>query len=211
MMRYVMPIILIGISVAVFFVFTNPFYNDVSQLRDQVASYNGALSNSKALENERDQLTKKKNSMKPENLTKLQKLLPENIDNIRLILEIEQIASPYNMVLKDIKYDANTDTKDTTAKVTTSTPVAKQGGASSTSSSSKDYGVWNLSFSTTGSYANFLNFTRDLETNLRIVDVSSISFSSNASTSGGVNVSASSPSLETYTYNFQIKTYWLKN
>ena len=49
-----MPIILIGISVTVFFVFSNPFYKDVNELRGQVESYDQALSNSKALENERD-------------------------------------------------------------------------------------------------------------------------------------------------------------
>lgn len=71
-----------------------------------MASYNEALNNSKALEAERDKLTQKYNSFDPENLSKLQKLLPDNVDNIRLILEIEKIASPYGMVLKNVKYDA---------------------------------------------------------------------------------------------------------
>lgn len=198
MMRFIMPIILIGISVAVFMVFTNPIYTDISSLRVESTAYNEALGNSKTLENERDKLTAKYNAINPNNLAKLQKLLPENIDNIRLILEIEQIALPYGMVLRDVKYN-------TTAEAAAiPTPGTVQGGGVA-AQVNKDYGVWDLGFSTVGTYNNFLNFTKDLENNLRIVDVSSIAFSSNIANAQ----SATAP--ETYKYDFRIKTYWLKN
>ena len=198
MMRFIMPVVLIGLSMIVFFVFTNPIYNDISLLRTQVVSYDEALNNSKMLENERDKLTAKYNSINPDNLIKLQKFLPENIDNIRLILEIEQIASPYNMVLRDVKYNTITN-KDTTSE--TVNGIVQGGGIQS---AHKDYGVWDLEFSTMSTYNNFLNFTRNLESNLRIVDISSIQFSSDSDTKF-----SSSP--EVYKYNFKIKTYWLKN
>ena len=206
MMRFIMPIILIGISITVFFVFTDPMYGDVSTLRARVASYNEALENSKALENERDKLTAKYNSIDPENLVKLQKLLPENIDNIRLILEIGQVASPYGMVLKDVKYNTTTE-KDKAKNPNTVAPEGIQGAVAQ--SSNKDYGVWDLEFSTTGTYTNFLNFTKDLENNLRIVDISSIEFSSATDTSVKPGT-PNTPSNEVYKYNFKIKTYWLK-
>jgi Tfp pilus assembly protein PilO len=202
-MRFVMPVILIGIGVAVFFVFSDPLYRDVSQLRTQVSSYDEALNNSKALENERDKLTAKYNSINPDNLTKLQKFLPENIDNIRLILEIEQIASPYSMTLKDVKYSA-AGAKD--PKDSASSAGIGQGNGT-VQAIPKDYGIWDLEFSTAGTYSNFLNFTKDLESNLRIVDISSIEFSSNA----GALSSPTLSSTEIYKYNFKIKTYWLKN
>ncbi len=204
MMRFIMPIILITISITLFFVFANPIYNEISVLRGEVASYNEALDNSKALENERDKLTAKYNAINPENLTKIAKLLPENVDNIRLILEIEQIALPYGMVLKDVKYDT-TDTG-----VATTGSAAIQGGGA-TKTSPKDYGIFDLSFSTTGTYNNFINFTKDLENNLRIVDMSSIIFSSNNIVSASSNPSSKTVSTEVYKYDFKIKTYWLKN
>src|SRR3989344_3283413 len=197
MMRFVMPVILIGIGLAVFFVFTNPIYSDIGLLRITMASYNEALNNSKALENERDKLTAKYNSIDPDNLEKIKKLLPENIDNIRLILEIEQIAAPYGMVLKDVKYSTTGD-KENGKNAPLPTGAVQGGGV--VSSTRKDYGVWDLEFSTTGTYNNFLNFTRDLERNLRIVDVSSIQFSS--------EVASNSTLPESYSYSFKIKTYW---
>lgn len=199
-MRFILPIVLIGIAVAVFFSFTGPIYNGISGLKSQSTSYNEALANSKALENERDKLTAKYNAIDPSNLIRIQKLLPENVDNIRLILEIEQIASPYGMVLKDVKYNA-TDTD-----AANSIGMAVQGGTVA-KPVVKDYGIFDLEFSISGSYDNFIKFTRDLESNLRIVDISSISFSSEVTP--GVGGAAISP--EIYKYDFKIRTYWLKN
>lgn len=194
MFKYFLPVSLIGVAVAGFFIFTDPFYADVLSNKDQIASYNEALDNSKALEAQRDKLTQKYNSFSTDDLSKLQKLLPDNVDNIRLILEIEKIAAPYGMVLKDVKYD------------TTSTTAGAQPAKTTViSSSNKDYGAWNLEFSTQGTYNNFISFLKDLESNLRIVDISSIQFSSNASS--GLNPSTSN----SYKYDFKIRTYWLKN
>lgn len=204
MFKFILPVSLIGVVVSGFFVFTKPLYENITSQKEQIASYNEALDNSKALEAERDKLTQKYNSFNPDDLSKLQKLLPNNVDNIRLILEIEKIASPYGMVLKDVKYD-------TTAKDTSITEVDGEAamlaatGRGGADLSYKDYGVWNLEFSTQGTYINFINFIKDLENNLRIVDMSSIQFSSSAKI--GLN-----PSLpEAYKYVFRIKTYWLKN
>jgi len=199
MFRFAFPIILIGIAIAGFFMFANPFYKDISSLSAQAVSYNEALDNSKSLEAERDKLTQKYNSISLDDLTKLQKFLPDNVNNIRLILEIEKIASPYGMVLKDVKYDT------TSIKETASQTKAVQGGV--TAKTNSDFGTWNLEFSTQGTFPNFLNFVKDLESNLRIVDISSIEFSSTATTGTGANASPSN----SYKYAFKIKTYWLKD
>jgi hypothetical protein len=197
MFRFATPIIFLGLAIAGFFTFTSPLYNGtngITDLRAQVAARNEALDNSKALENEKEKLTAKENSIAPDDLDKLEKLLPDNVDNIRLILEIEKIASPYGMELQDVKYSTTSTTPATTG--------ALQGGAVPVSN--KDYGTWDLEFSTQATYTNFLNFTKDLQSNLRLVDISSIQFSSDTGTGQGV-------SSDSYKYSFKIKTYWLKN
>jgi Tfp pilus assembly protein PilO len=197
-MRFILPVILILIAIGLFFVFTNPIFNEIRVLQAEAYSYDEALGNSKMLENERDKLAAKYNSISTENLSKLKKFLPENVDNIRLILEIEQIAAPYGMTLKDVKYNTGGE------EAQTNTRAVFPGAGSQ---ENKEYGVFDLEFSTSGSYGNFINFTRDLESNLRIVDISSIVFSSDVMTvAGGKSV----PS-DNYTYNFKIKTYWLKD
>lgn len=205
-MRFIIPIILIGISVTLFLTVASPFYNNISQLRTQESSYNDAISNANELVRDRDALTKQDNAISEDDKAKLKKLLPENVDNIRLILEIEKIALPYGMTLKNIQYSVID-----TAKNTAGTAVAPIQGGGAVQDMQKDYGVWDLQFSTTGSYSNFLNFLKDLESNLRIVDISAIQFSSDANSAVAANGAPVVPSVESYKYDFKIKTYWLKN
>jgi len=127
------------------------------------------------------------------------------VNNVRLILEIEQIATPYNMTLSNIQYDTTDNASLSTNGVARATPVV-QGGTTPTASQ-QDYVTFNLEFSTSGTYDNFISFTKDLESNLRIVDISSISFSSDSSI--GTAIKAGSPDI--YSYDFKIKTYWLKS
>lgn len=194
MLRLIAPLILIGGAIVGFFALVSPLYKDITTLKQEVAAYNQALDNSKALENERDKLTKKYNSIDPANLEKLEKMLPNSVDNIRLILEIEKIAAPYGMILKEVKYDTSG------ADENNDTNIVQAGEA--VQIYSKNYGSWDLAFSTEGTYVNFLNFIKDLEKNLRIVDIASIQFSS---TDNALTKS------DAYKYGFKIKTYWLKN
>jgi len=193
MKNNIIPVILIGIVITGFFAFIKPTYDQTTVINTRLASYDEALSNAKNLKNERDKLTKIYNSIDPKDLEKLRVLLPDNVDNIRLILEIEGIAKPYGMTLKDVKYDAAPDTKSAT---TNGAQAVKQSG----------YGTWNLAFSTEASYTNFVSFLKDLESNLRIIDIESIDFSPSAVTAG-----ANQTPSNNYKYNIKFKTYWLKN
>lgn len=194
-MKFLLPIFLIILAIGGFVMFVSPQYEKVKTLRQEVSAYDNALNNSKALESERDKLVTKYNAIDQGNLDKISKMLPDSIDNIRLILEIEKIASPYGMTLKDVKYE------DTKKEEEDTTPLA---GADN-EAINEDYGIWNLEFSTEGNYNNFIKFTKDMEKNLRLVDISSIGFSA----SDNLN-SKSSSSNDVYKYNFKIKTYWLK-
>ncbi len=196
MFRLILPVILIGGAIAGFLMIVSPTYKEVQLLKMQANSYNQALDNSKTLENERDKLMSKYKTIDKTNLSKLQKLLPDNVDNIRLILEIEDLAKPYGMVLKDVKYNTTPTEQPTKGK-------AVQGGTPG-KLENKNYGDWDLEFSVEGPYPKFLNFISELENNLRIVDVVSIQFSSDVASNRG-------PSSENYKYSFKIKTYWLKN
>ena len=198
MIKFLPPIIFVVLAIAGFVLFVGPTYSQILELKTQVASYGEALDNAKTLEKERDRLTAKYNSVDPENLKRLEKLLPDSVDNIRLILEIEKVALAYGMVLKDVKYDIvrKKDSVEGTDAVPAGENMALQ---------SKDYGTWDLSFSVQGTYSNFVSFLKDLEKNLRIVDISSIQFASDAGSGANPNFA------EVYRYALKIKTYWLKN
>jgi Tfp pilus assembly protein PilO len=193
-MKNIIPIILIAVSIGTFFLFVNPTYQQVQALQKQQTAYDTALGNSKKLQAVRDQLVAKYNGLPKENLDRLQKFLPDNVDNIRLIIEIQQIAAKYGMNLKDVKFE----------------PVKKDDAAAAgaivsdaqTLENQKPYGTFNLELSTEGTYANFLLFLKDMEHSLRLVDLDGISFTADKTGTGLAG---------NYKFDIKVKTYWLKN
>jgi Tfp pilus assembly protein PilO len=192
-MRFLIPTILLILSVASFVVFTNPAYEEVKTLKAQAAQYDTALTNSRKLQEQRDALGVKYRSISPDELARLSKLLPDNADNIRLIIDIQQMAQSYGMTLAAIKFDAG----QTTAAASASGPLSS---ATSTdvAAASRDYGAFDLAFSTTATYENFLKFLKDIESSLRLTDIQSIDFS------------AGDPAKGTTTFTVKLRTYWLK-
>jgi len=104
-MKLLLPISFIIISGVLFFAFVNPLYNDVSQLRTDMATYNTALDNSTQLQKTRDDLIAKYNNITEDDKDRLEHFLPNTVNNIKFILEIEQLANLHNMPLTDIKFD----------------------------------------------------------------------------------------------------------
>jgi Tfp pilus assembly protein PilO len=164
-MSIIVPIILALASIGLFFGYIDPTYTKIKEARVEKADYTRALDNSEQLRAERDKLLSKFNGMSQADLDRLEKLLPNDIDNIRLVIDIDEMARTYGMRIRNFKADA-ADKSDKIGRDATS------------------YGTLTLSFSTTASYQTFLAFMRDLERSLRILDVTAISFSAPESGSG---------------------------
>lgn len=149
----------------------------IVDLKNELAKYQNIANSSNQIVAARNDLIAKKNKITDTDQARLSKLLPSNIDNIRLIIEINKIAQKRNLVLKNISV----------GDVKTSNSIGQDTSA---------YGVLSMKFSVNSSYDNFLNFLSDLETNLRLLDITDISFNS---TDTGF-----------YDFNVSFNTYWLK-
>jgi len=187
-MNLITPIILIIISLGIFFGYVDPSYrNDninngtksIKSLQIEDGQYQAALNNTTEIRKKRDALVTKMGNINPADLTKLQELLPDNIDNIKLVIAMNQIAQNHTLTLKNIKLD-------TTAGI----------DQSKLGQDTAKYGTVSLSFVVNSSYANFQNFLTDLEKSLRLVEVTDLTVTGN----------------DTGLYDFSVglKTYWLK-
>lgn len=200
MMRFIVPLIMLAVSVGLFFTYTSKTYTDIQDLRIKQAEYSDALTNAAELQAVRNQLVEKYNLFDTETLAELKKLLPDNVDNIKLILEINDVAVKYGMSLKNVKFQSNSSASPTSIEESNARLAEKK----------KAYSAFNVEFSTEGTYSNFVLFIADLEKSLRIVDVNSIAFSSpeiQQTALGGVNPSKP---RDSYKYDFSVATYWLK-
>lgn len=173
-------------SIGVFVTVVNPRYQGVKKMRTEVASYGARLDTAQKLKLSREELIARYNSIPKADLDNLKILLPESVDNIRLIIQLDSLATKNGLSsLRNVQYDTSkTETKDA--------PSAVQ----------KPYGEFTMSFETTGQYKNFLSFISDLEQNLRLVDVSTVTFNQAGAADRGLS--------DSIKYSVTLKTYWLK-
>lgn len=196
-MRNIFPIIFIVIAITAGVLFVGPMFADVSKLRNDVSAYDTALAHSTELQKVRDTLLESYNAIPKDDKERLIKFMPNTVDNIQLILEIQQVASLHGMSLKNIAFEAPKPTTTDQNVDPNSDPNAQ-----------KPYGVFNLEFKTDANYVNFLAFLKDLELNLRLIDVKSISFTVPDKKMSMQNQD-NDPSI--YTYDVKLQTYWLKH
>ena len=172
-MNFITPIILIIISIGTFFMYIDPNYRgqnlsgdnrSVQSLQAEEGEYQAALNNTTAIRAKRDALITKRSNIDPNNLSRLEQLLPDNIDNIKLVIDMNQIAKNHTLTVKNIKLDTNVKANP------------NQLGADQSK-----YGTVGLSFTVSSSYDNFQSFLADLEKSLRLVEVTSLAVSSNDS------------------------------
>lgn len=131
---------------------------EISELGLKKDSLNASLSESKNLFTIFEEKRTKYNNFTDEERSTINKLLPDSIDNVTLVIDIDDIASKYSMKIR------NLDLK---------TERAGEGEASNNA-----YGVATLRFAVSAPYERFSSFLNDLEDSLRIMDISSLSFNS---------------------------------
>jgi hypothetical protein len=182
MMRLFIPFILVVAGITLFVMYTNPAYQGVKGLQAQAASYDEALKSAQKLRETRDSLLAKQNSFPQEDLTRLQRILPDNVDNIRFIIDINNIAARHSLALGNVNLGEG---------------GAIEAGQAADAATGDPVGSVNVGFSvTTANYDNFLAFLQDLEHSLRLVDVKTLSFTA---------AEANAP----VTYTLLVSTYWL--
>ena len=180
-------------SAAIFFGYINPTYRGVTgktdykersvfELKEEWKKYDAAITKTREIETKRTGLLERYNAIALEDRERLEKLLPDHIDSVRLIIDINNIASQYGMTLKNI----------------TLSESGNNGGSAGENSigpsENQSEGV-GLKFGILGSYENFRTFLADLEQSLRLVDVKTITFTASESAN--------------YDYTVTIQTYKL--
>lgn len=185
-MKKYLPLILIILSVAIFFLFIDPQYEKMQELNKQKEDNDTMLQLAEDLQRKRDLLHDAYNDISVDERRELEKLLPDTVDNVRLILDINNIAEEYGISIQNI--DVTRDAVD-----------KKSGDAKNVSSSidrTGDVGTIKLGFTVNATYEVFINFMKDLEEALRVVDIRSL----NVRTAQGPFMS----------YEVILDTYWLR-
>lgn len=180
--------------IALFFFYTKPAYDGTLTAREAIAEYDRALQKAAELQHLKQQLLNRYNALDPAQIDRLHKLLPDHVDNVRLVLDLDNIAVQYGLALENVIID-QADAGDENVKVI--------GGAVART----DYDSLTMRFSTNGTYPNFVSFMKSLETSLRIVDLVSLSLETTGLTQPAIG---GNPPEPVYRFSITLRTYWLK-
>lgn len=179
-MRLLLPTILIILSGGAFFGFIDPAYQRVQDLQKDERLFEEALNNSKELQAVRDNLISQYNSFPASNIDRLEKMVPDHVDNVRLVRDLDGIAAKYGMELNSVVVETG----------------QRQSASIADANETQRHDSVRIRFNVTAPYNIFLQFLDDIERSLRIADVTSVTFSADE--------------RDLYEYSVTIRTYWLR-
>ena len=174
-MKIIIPVILILVSGGIYLGYINGVYDQIKELKVEEEQYAEALKRSEDLNAIHDRLLTIYNGISTRDLERLEKLLPDTIDSIRLLIDMDGIAAKNGLTLSGLSAQPE-----------------------STDNEPGTVGVVQMQFSTIASYQKFKDFMRDVESSLRVFDINSLSF--NQTAGGGDNFNYS-VDISTYWMN----------
>lgn len=188
-MRNLLPIVLIVIAIGLFFLYISPAYGQVETLMTQKSDYATALAKAADVGVLRDQLLTKYNSFSQDNLARLNTLVPDSVNTVKLVTDLNSVASAYGITI---------------SKVTVTDQVADNGTSVSTDQTTSQrppYNTTNVSFQFSATYPHLVQFLESLEKSLQVVDVTKVSFDV---PEDGINTGV-------YDYTVGVQTYYLNS
>lgn len=189
-MKTWIPFILILASVGIFFVVIDPQYDEIKELKFEREDNEATIRLAKELESKRGQLHADFNKISNEDREHLQKLLPDTVDNVRLILDINNISETFGIAIRDISIESEegSNGEGDSGDFVDNTVI----------DNTASVGTITLGFSVSATYDTFKALMEDLENSLRVVDIRTL-------TIGGAGT-------ENIFYDFDVvlDTYWLR-
>jgi Tfp pilus assembly protein PilO len=196
MTKIIISILSFVVAAALFVGYTRPTYEKVGSVKKDIQEFDQALEKSRELQELKRGLLSRYNTFNKRDLARLVKFLPDHVDNVRLVLDLDNLASRYGMAVQNVLISNSVEADPQEVTV-----------IGSLGSQSEKYDSLTMQFATIGTYANFVRFLEDLESSLRIVDLVALTIEQAKLASEDKNIEFEEP---LYEYNLAIRTYWLK-
>lgn len=197
--------ILIIIGLGIYFTITRSMVVDAESVKAKNNELLSALNNADEIIKARNDVTKKYTSIPERDRNKLDKMIPSAVDNIRLVIDLNNLALQNHFSLSDVKASVQSNSSGARSFASQSggqgslpPPPAGPAGSLAISQYVADpiLDTVTVSFKATAGYQEFIDFLKDIEMDLRIMDLSHISFKANDTGS--------------YDFTVEFQTYWLR-
>lgn len=186
----ILPTLAVMLAIGIFFAYVRPVWTGpVAETKLAIKNDADALSAAAEYKQRESELATAKGAIDPGNLERLTTLLPDSVDNVTLILNVNALAARSGILLSNVDV---APTKDVPAKKVSAGSVGSASGASSVS----PIGSVDLSLTAVGSYAALQAFLTGIEKSARLLDLRDIIVTSSET---GV-----------YSYKMDMRLYWLR-
>ncbi len=203
MTKIIISFVLIAVSIFIIFGYVKPTFDSAEEIKSNTVQYDKALNKAREIQELKRSLLSQYNLFAGSNLGKLKKLLPDDVDNVRLVLDMDGMASARGIRISSVKVQKDIDKK-------TDVQGGSVVGFNSAALASQQYQTLVLEFAAVATYEQFKLFLQDLEHSLRLVDLVSLEISPSSRSGRGTLSDTISTTPAIYRFNVGIKTYWLK-
>lgn len=182
----VLPAIALLIAIGIFFSYVDPTWTGaIAETKTKIAADDQALEAANRFIEQENQLAQARSAIDPTNLARLTTFLPDSVDNVGLILDLNALAASTGLSLSSIDITAN----DTTAALASANIGAT--GMPVSPLNSVD-----LSLSAIGTYPALKSFLSGIEKSLRLLDVQTL------------DIKGSDTGV--YGYQMKLRIHWLR-
>lgn len=154
--------LLLGVgSFAIYYIILNPLYTgmgsiwqperSISSLRDLNLQYSETLQQANTLYAQAENLRTQYNSIPDLAKEKMGLMVPDNVDPVRLLNEVNNIANQTGLAISDLGYISSPQTMG-------------------------NYGTYTVSFTVTTTYSKFKELMHNYETSLRLFTIKNVAF-----------------------------------
>lgn len=186
----ILPVLALLVAILIFFGYVNPTWGgSIAAQNAAIDSDNRALQAASDYTARQNELASERNAIDPNALARLGVFLPDSVDNVRLILDLNSLAARSGLALTSIDV-ANSD------KASSSGPSAASAVSAVSATGESPVGSVDLSLAANGSYAALQTFLAGVESSARLLDVTDLT------------VKGSDTGV--YTYQMTIRLYWLR-
>ncbi len=168
-MKFFAPLIIIIVSIGMYFFYITPKAAEVKALYQQKVRYSNVLDKVRQLTSLRDQVLQEYNSVSETDIEHLNKIIPNKFDSILFANDMSALAIKNKLTFEN--YRANASGGD-------------RGSVLSQSSSS--HKTVQVSFKMVGQYSDFLAFLTSLESSLQLSDLTSLTINPTSVSKTGV-------------------------
>lgn len=181
----ILPFIALFAAIGIFFFYIRPTWSgSIAAVKSAIALDIQALVAADQYATQQNTLASARNAIDPEHLTRLSTFLPDSVDNVGLILDLNALAARSGLSLSNI---------DVTTEVG---PSAASAGQGLPAAGANPVGSIDLSLSAIGTYAALQSFLVGVERSARILDVR--------------DVVVRGSDTGVYNYQMSLRLYWLR-